>query len=199
MGPSEALAARVRAGHELLRSGRAAEAIPVLEAVAHDPDLARATDLQDIRAHVMSLWVEACLEAKQLDSASTALIEAESLARRIDDDRAKENLAWLRGRLSDAKVERRVEAVVMPDDTPVDPAEAARAVVAADASGNVRDRVLSRLILARSDRARAADELARAGAIATEAAESALLAAVVRTSELLGVALPAEPFGGKPS
>jgi hypothetical protein len=79
-----AIIAQLRAGVDALRAGAPQAAIPLLTAVAQDPALAAATDLQDIRARALSLLGQAHLLANDPETAlkwiSDAIVTLEQVS-----------------------------------------------------------------------------------------------------------------------
>lgn len=188
-----------------------------------DPDLAD-DDLRDIRARVGSLYAQALIECGRPLEAEAPLREARRIARGLGDDAGIAATADLVRRVASARAEaaRQATATAADLDAPIDgtgipradallrragaEADAGRREDAARhaeealsiAEAGPREQVLAHLVLARTDPARTASEIALAFAIAEAADDFTLAGTVVRAAELAGVALPTAPFAGRP-
>lgn len=73
------------AGVHALQAGQPRKARALLEVVADDPVLAKATDLRDVRARACSLLAQACLNDEDATAADRWAMEAMRLLRAEDD------------------------------------------------------------------------------------------------------------------
>jgi hypothetical protein len=111
--PSSALAEAVRRGVDALKTGRALDAVAALEPHALSEELARADDLQDVRARVCSLLAQAMLEAERPEDALRWVREAVVLHGRVrDSDRTE--LRELEDRVLAAVARARQRALELP-------------------------------------------------------------------------------------
>ena len=96
---------RVRQGYDALREGRAEAAAGLLGPAVDDPELARAADLQDLRARVCSLYAQALLESGRPLDAEAPIRDALRIAKKLHDDVGVYELRMLQGRIASAVVD----------------------------------------------------------------------------------------------
>lgn len=94
-------------GVATLRSGRAAEAVSDLAAVAESAELAAAPELQDVRAAALSLLAQALLESGDAVAAERPCRNAVGIVRRLGEVEALVEVRSLQDRIVKAIAERR--------------------------------------------------------------------------------------------
>ncbi|HHO52993.1 MAG TPA: hypothetical protein ENK18_19480 [Deltaproteobacteria bacterium] len=104
---AEHLAGLLLEGLEHLRHGRAAEALGPLQEVCGAPELARAGDLEDVRARAHALLAQALLESDRPLEAAQQLEEAQRLAVHDIDLGGRRALAELGARIEATITSRR--------------------------------------------------------------------------------------------
>lgn len=110
MSDEDRLASQLLAGVDLLRKGRATEAVAPLREVAEDPALAVADDLADVRARALSLLAQAYLETDRAAEAKPHLDEARALVARLPKTAVGEDVTAL------ADLAERIDARIELDE-----------------------------------------------------------------------------------
>lgn len=104
------LPARITSGVEALRAARWHDAVTALSPVVGDPDLAAADELRDVRARVLSLYAQACVEAGALEPADRACRDALRLLRALGDKPGIDTVRALQDRVVQALAREREQA-----------------------------------------------------------------------------------------
>lgn len=195
-------------GVTALKSGRFDEAAQLLGAVCDAPSFAAATDLLDVRGRASSLCAEALLLAGHPEQAMPRIDAALALARRAGDIEGISEVERLQERIRRAPRPSAQRIPQLPPTAATDPAERLlqeaaaaldagqreRAQSAADraiaiAADRPRIAVIGRILRAKAEPSSASRELNEAAALARSASEPTLLALVIKTAELLSIAL----------
>lgn len=95
----------VREGVAALRRGDPQAAIPLLRSAAEDADFNAAEDLADLRARVLSLLAQACLEAGQSSEAENWIRQALRVAKRLGDEAGLVEIRALQSRVLQAAMD----------------------------------------------------------------------------------------------
>jgi hypothetical protein len=188
---------QLRRGLEHLNAGRALEAADAVTPVFWDAELAVSEDLRDIRLRCGTLLAQALLQCGRIDEVDPVLKEASRLAESTADNEGRAAITGLRAEWAAAFARRGSEqAQQAGTDRFLDqPPETLRAI--ADGCAAVRERVLARLALARGHPDEAEALLKSALDDARTEESFTLMSVIVRTAELHGLTLPADPYAGK--
>lgn len=182
---SDELATIVEGATRAMLTGRPAEAADLLRPAAMSDALSRATDMQDVRARICSLLAQALLEAGEPRTAGQWAATSLRVLRQHPDFEGQVEVRDLQQRIEAAIAARGIET---PSD---DAAQQARTALAeARAAGSVRGEVLALLALARTDPVAAPAAIRDALAVADDANDSTLVAAVARAAAEQDIELP---------
>jgi hypothetical protein len=187
---------RLHRGLDALKTGRPADAVDSLWIVFWDAELANTPDLTDIRLRAGTLLAQALLRCGRIPEVDRVLSEAERLVVERDDENGRQAVTSLRTEWAAARARREAESPLVGRD-PLFERPLADLQEVAERGRSIRDRVLARLALAKKLPDETSLHIHKALEEARREQSFTLVGVVVRTAELHGILLPADPYAGK--